>query len=541
MIPTSVQELEAWLRHPEGLKLECKRAQISFSRDKDLPDYCAALANEGGGKLILGVEDKAHQIVGTRAFKGTYQALPHYLLQNLGIRVDVEEIQHPMGRVLIFHIPSRPFGQRIRSNGRYHYPMRVGESIVEMDEATTRSILSEVEPDFSAEIVPGLAIGDLDGQAIDLLKKRWAEKAERHDYLAFDAEKTLKNLGLFTEKGLTYAALIMVGKAKALDRHLADAEIIFEWRQTRRQTHHDYRKNWRAPFVLIDDEIWQAINSRNLRIPFQEGFIQHEIMAFDEKSMREAVHNAVMHRDYRIKGCSIFILASPEEFDIESPGGFPPGITAENALFKKAYRNRLLAEVMEKAKMAERSSQGLDDIFEKAIRDGKGMPDLSKSDAYSVRLIIPAQVKDKDFVLFLERVVNEKQITLSFEEIYELENIREHQKIEKPEFRKKFLETGIIEKVGKARGMKYILSRQYYEAIGKSGRHTRLKGLSRERIKEMIFVHIKEGKPSRREDLMSGFPEYKPRDITNMLQELKRDGKIVFKGSKKTGSWHVSN
>lgn len=419
--------------------------------------------------------------------------------------------------------------------------MRAGESLAEMDEDTARRILNEVEPDFTAGIVSGLTLDDLDHKAVDLLKKRWAEKAGRQDYLAFDVEKTLKNLGLLTEKGLTYAALIMVGKADSLDKHLADAEIVFEWRQSRRQTHHDFRKNWRAPFMLIDDDIWQTINSRNLRIPFQEGFIQHEIMAFDEKSMREAVHNAVMHRDYRVKGRSIFILASPEVFDIESPGGFTPGITPENALFRKAYRNRLLAEVMEKAKMAERSSQGLDDIFEKAIRDGKGMPDLTQSDSYSVRLVIPAQVKDKDFVLFLERVANEKQINLSFEEIYELEKIREHQKIGKPEFREKFLEAGIIEKVGRARGMKYMLSRRYFEAIGKSGRHTRLRGLSRERIKEMILSHIREGKPSRREDLMSGFPECKPRDITNMLQELKNDGKIVFKGSKKTGSWHLAN
>lgn len=541
MIPTTIQQLERWLRDPESLTLECKLAKNSFSKDRDLPDYCAALANEGGGKLILGVEDEFHKIVGTNAFQGTHQKLSHYLFQNLRIRIDVEEILHPNGRILVFHIPSRPLGQRICSNGRYHYPMRAGESIVEMDEATARRILSEVEPDYSAEVVPEMKIDDLDERAIDLLKKRWAEKAGRPDYLAFDTQKTLSKLGLMTEKGLNYAALIMVGKAEALDRHLADAELVFEWRQTKKQTHHDFRKNWRAPFILIDDEIWQTINSRNLRIPFQEGFIQHEIMAYDEKSMREAVHNAVMHRDYRVKGRSIFLLASPEEFDIESLGGFPPGITPVNALFKKAYRNRLLAEVMEKAQMAERSSQGLDDIFEKAIRDGKGMPDLSKSDAYSVRLIIPAQVKDKDFVLFLERVVNEKQINLSFEEIYELEKIREHQKFEKPEFRNKFIEAGIIEKVGQTSGMKYIISRQYYESIGKSGQHTALRGLPRERIKEMILIHIRKGKPSQREDLMSGFPECKPRDITNILQELKKDGKIVFKGSKKTGSWYISN
>jgi len=291
--------------------------------------------------------------------------------------------------------------------------------------------------------------------------------------------------------------------------------------------------------VSIDDDIWNTINARNIRIPFQEGFFQREVWGFDEKSVREAVHNAVMHRDYSFKGKSICIKASPQEFYIESPGGFPPGITLENILFEKAWRNRILAEAFEKIGFAERSSQGLDDIFEQSIRDGKGLPDLSRSDANTVRLVIPAQVKDKDFILYLERITNERQINLSFDEMYELERIRDRQKIERPEFKDKFLQLGIIESVGKGRGTKYILSRRYYETIGQSGKHTRLKGLNRNQMKELILSHIREGKPSCRGDLISGFPECNPQDISNILQELKRAGKIIHKGSTIKGSWRI--
>jgi len=66
------------------MTLEFKEAKSQFSRDKDLPDYCAALANEGCGKLILGVNDKG-EVVGTRAFYDTHHKLPHELLSKLKI------------------------------------------------------------------------------------------------------------------------------------------------------------------------------------------------------------------------------------------------------------------------------------------------------------------------------------------------------------------------------------------------------------------------------------------------------------------------
>lgn len=115
------------------------------------------------------------------------------------------------------------------------------------------------------------------------------------------------------------------------------------------------------------NEIWRELESRNIRTPFQQGFIQREVFAFDERSIREAVLNAVTHRDYSISGQVIFITASPDGFLIESPGGFLPGITPKNVIFSRAWRNQRLAEVFEKAGLVERSGQGLDLIFEQVF------------------------------------------------------------------------------------------------------------------------------------------------------------------------------
>ena len=81
---TTLIEFNKWLEKPEDVTLEFKKAKNSFSESKDLPDYCAALANEGGGTLVLGVVESApHKVAGTKAFDGTYTKLSHKLYNKL--------------------------------------------------------------------------------------------------------------------------------------------------------------------------------------------------------------------------------------------------------------------------------------------------------------------------------------------------------------------------------------------------------------------------------------------------------------------------
>jgi ATP-dependent DNA helicase RecG len=534
---TNIEQLHKWLTRQEGLNLEFKEAKSQFGHDKDLPDYCAALANEGGGKLILGVTNKG-DVVGTKAFQGTHNQLSQYLLSSIGIRVDVEELFAKEKRILIFHIPPRPYiGRPVKSSGKYTYPMRAGESLTEMDEQTLKKILNQGELDFSGRIVTSLIIDDLDEEAINNFKKRWAQKANRTAYIDFPKEKILSSVGVLSDKGLNYAALILFGRENKINELLPCSEIIFEWRSDASKTSHDFRINWRKPFFKIYDEIWDSINARNLRIPFQEGLFQREIYAFNEKAIREALLNAVTHRDYTISGRSIFIKASPQEFFIESPGGFPLGITAENILDKTSWRNRTVAEAFEKAGLVERAGQGMNDIFESTIKEGKGVPDFSGSDVYSVVLRIPAKVKDKEFIIYLEKIAKDKQELLSFDEIYELEKIREQQKVTNINFKDKFLKLGLIEKVGRTRDTRYILSHKYYKWEGKAGIYTRLAGLTRQQKKELILNHFKKNDKLHLKELRDVFPEMKDMDIANLLQELKKAGKIKYVGPHRGGYW----
>ncbi|MDP3769453.1 MAG: putative DNA binding domain-containing protein [bacterium] len=531
---TSIEEFNEWLSREEGDNLEFKPS-LSFKYH----DYCAALANEEGGKILVGVNNNK-KVIGTRDALNTHNKIAHEIWTHIRLRVDVEELRHPSGRVLVFHVPKHQVGVPIRSGGKYL--MRLGESLTDMDSQTLKKILNEADEDFSAKIVRNLTMGDIDKDTLKKFQGLWAEKSQRKDYLKLSSDQILRHIGLLTDDGLNYASLILFGSKEKIDELLPGFEIIFEWRQDAQRIVHDFRVSWREPFLKIYDVIWATVNARNLRIPFQEGFVQREIFAFSEKPIREAVLNGVAHRDYTITGQSILITASPEDFSIQSPGGFPKDITIENIFYKHHWRNRCIAETLEKAGLVERSGQGMNDIFSATIKEGKGSPDLSLSDAFAVRLKIPAQVQDQGFVLFLEKVAHEKQVSFSFDEIYTLEKIRKTQ-ITQNDFvsKRKFLDLGIIEKVGKTRGSKYILSHRYYAHENRTGIYTRLAGISREKQKELICQHLKKNIIGKREDFQDIFPELKLMDISNLLQELKHEQKIAHSGSSKKGYWKLCN
>ena len=143
---TSQEQLEQWLKAPRERKdLEFKEAKSQYDNQK-LFWHCVALANEGGGKLVLGVTDQVpRKIVGTAAFH-TPEGIQSKILDKLRFRVEVEEVLHADGRVLIFHVPSRPRGTAYALDGAY--AMRSPEGTVFMTEDQLRKIFGEGKPDW---------------------------------------------------------------------------------------------------------------------------------------------------------------------------------------------------------------------------------------------------------------------------------------------------------------------------------------------------------------------------------------------------------
>ena len=174
MTPT-LQQLDDWLASRENEHLEFKEAKNDFSFEK-LVKYCAALANEGGGSIVLGVTDRRpRRVVGSSAFENLERTKAG-LLGRLRLRIEVSEIAHSDGRVLVFTAPARDMGMPIMVEGAYW--MRAGEDLVPMTPDMLRRIFDEAAPDFSAEVCPGAQMSDLEPRAIEAFRRRWHARSK---------------------------------------------------------------------------------------------------------------------------------------------------------------------------------------------------------------------------------------------------------------------------------------------------------------------------------------------------------------------------
>lgn len=538
---TSLEQIHRLMTALEGERLEFKEAKKSYPFDK-LLTYCAAIANEGGGRIILGVSDqRPRQIVGSLAFKQPERTRAG-LMEKLRLKVDVDEIHCSEGRLLVFTVPPRPVGVPIQADGIYW--TRRGDSLVPMTEDQIRDIFDEIGHDFSADLCPEATLDDLNPAAVTNFQNRWIRKSGNSALAQLDWKQVLQDAEAVTGKNITYAALILFGTHKALGRHLAQAEVVFEYRSSEAPGPAQQRKEYRQGFFSFYDELWDTINLRNDLQHYQDGLFMRDIPTFEERSVREAILNAVSHRDYR-HGANVFVRQYPRHLKIESPGGLPHGITIENILDRQYPRNRRIADIFAKCGLVERAGQGMNLIFEEAIRRGKLPPDFTGTDRYQVDLVLPGQVQDPAFVLFLEKIGREQQISFSTQDLLILDNVHRGLPVENPLKPRlpNLVEAGALERVGRGRGVRYVLASQFYTMTGRKGVYTRKVGLDKETNKALLLKHISDNnrEGSRFNELRQVLPSLSIGRLKSLLRELKGEGQIYSVGKTKAGLWYIGS
>ncbi|MCO5268960.1 MAG: putative DNA binding domain-containing protein [Brumimicrobium sp.] len=408
-------------------KVEFKEAkkQYAYNRSRNsVLGYVVALANEGGGKLIFGVKENKntpHEIVGSLAWKGQEGKLEQDIYRDIKVRVTTEELFEGENRILVIHVPSRPVGKTLKFED---VPlMRVGEELLPMSDEQIYKILQEQEPDFSAKVCKGLSLSDLDEQAIKKMKESYALKQNNPAFIQLSTEQALTDLHLLKGGKLNYAALILLAKKEVIQEKLPQSRTIWEFRNSEAQIYHDTRIVIEDPLFIGVDKIWRLINQPNLnrKHPVQSGAYIFDLFDFNEEVIREAILNAIAHRDYTITS-EVVIKQYPNKISIINPGGFPKGVTTENILtVSSTPRSRLMTEVLEKTGLVERSGQGVDKIYAITLMEGKAAPDYSRSDMLQVELVLKTEISNKAFHVFINQYQSgEREPKLGVEQVITL-------------------------------------------------------------------------------------------------------------------------
>lgn len=459
--------------------------------------YVTALCNEKGGSLVIGMEDKyPHKVVGTRQNENSTGELEANIYRDTGIRPKIYELYEDeaekKGRVLVIDVPSRPAGTVFKFED---VPlMRVGEELKPMSDEVYLSIIQENEPDFSQQICRDATLDELDPDALSVLKEKYAKKQNNPIFLTLSNRQILSDLQLITDEGVTNAAVILLGKENFIKRVYPQASVMLEYRHSESQITFDNRISYSQPFFIMIDRLWHDIDLRNGKFQIKEGPYIFDVPYFNEEVIRESINNAITHRDYT-RHSETVIKQYPQKLIVTNAGGFPHGVTIDNLLtVPSTPRNRLLADVLSKTGIVERSGQGIDKIFYRTLSEGKEAPDYSGSDAFNVELILSAIIQDKAFALFIESVQQNlaEDNKLSVFEIVVLDKIRRNEKttaLDKAVI-KQLMDRNLIEKRGKTNGIHYILCRSYYEFTGNTAEYSKKSDWNTSQVTSIIIPFL---------------------------------------------------
>lgn len=459
--------------------------------------YVTALCNEKGGSLVIGMEDKyPHKVVGTRQNENSTGELEANIYRDTGIRPKIYELYEDeaekKGRVLVIDVPSRPTGTVFKFED---VPlMRVGEELKPMSDEVYLSIIQENEPDFSQQICRDATLDELDPDALSVLKEKYAKKQNNPIFLTLSNRQILSDLQLITDEGVTNAAVILLGKEDFIKRVYPQASVMLEYRHSESQITFDNRISYSQPFFIMIDRLWHDIDLRNGKFQIKEGPYIFDVPYFNEEVIRESINNAITHRDYT-RHSETVIKQYPQKLIVTNAGGFPHGVTIDNILtVPSTPRNRLLADVLSKTGIVERSGQGIDKIFYRTLSEGKEAPDYSGSDAFNVELILSAIIQDKAFALFIESVQQNlaEDNKLSVFEIVVLDKIRRNEKttaLDKAVI-KQLMDRNLIEKRGKTNGIHYILCRSYYEFTGNTAEYSKKSDWNTSQVTSIIIPFL---------------------------------------------------
>lgn len=361
----SVAQIDLWRSvKSETQNLEFKEAKNQYDNDK-LFKYCVAFANEGGGHLLLGVADKLPRpVVGSQAIPNIVE-MAEKIFTAVGFRVDIEEVQHPDGRVVVFVIPPRPRGTAYHYKGAYL--MRSGEELVPMSEDQLRKIFAEGQPSWLDN--PALndqtaqdIIQQLDTQAFfDLINLPYPT-SQQSVIERLLAERLIEE----TPTGfaiLNIGALLLAKSLKnfpGVSRKAA--RVVVYAGESKLSTKSDItgEKGYAVGFKGLVAYVMGQLPQNEII----EDAIRKEVKLVPEVVIRELLANALIHQDLEMTGASPVVEIYTNRVEISNPG--EPIVPVERFIDGYQSRNERLADLMRRFGICEEKSSGIDRVVESA-------------------------------------------------------------------------------------------------------------------------------------------------------------------------------
>lgn len=554
MDPAAIENLIAG---GEQLAVEFKGEHDKPLNDRDLVEAVVCLSNRLDPQpawLLVGVEDDG-RISGARP-RHEGGKTDARLVQSLiasrtrpAVSVRVELVDHPEGSILAIEVPPAGPSPVGTSDGRYlrralggdGKPACVPFHFHEMQaQQADRGIL-----DPSTLTYPDVRFDDLDALEFDRYRRAVRENRRRGDEALLDlpnAELARVLGAVEVREGRSVVrllGLLLFAPPDLLASVVPTHEVAFQVLSGTDVVVNDF---FRWPLIRAMEEIETRFRARHRESEIQVGMLRVGVPDFSPLAFREAVANALIHRDYSRLG-AVHIQWHDDRIEISNPGGFPEGVRLDNLLVTPPRpRNPLLADAFKRAGIVERTARGIDTIFFEQVRNGRPAPSYHRSTEASVVLVLPGGAANLDFVrLVAEEARADRPLALDalllLNQLWQERQITTQEGaalIQKPEADarsqlQRLVEVGLVEPRGERKGRSWHLSQSTYERLDDKAAYVRQRGFEPLQQEQMILQYVDAHGRIRRRDA-ADLCRLGPSQASRLLRRLVDRGELEMHG-----------
>jgi len=558
------EELRSIIQGGETLRIEFKGEKREPLNDAGLVEAVVCLANqpagEGVGYLLIGVEDDG-RITGAQPrhdgmihpnrVSGVISARtrPALSCRVEIVRLDEKDIlviEVPASRVPVGTVDGKYQRRAMSTQGK---PECVPYHFHEMQAQQANAGIS----DFTRLMLPEATWDDLDPIEFDRFRRSIRESRGAGDSALLNLPDTeiAKALGAIETDGPTakirLLGLLLFGREEALREQVTTHEVAFQV-LTDRQVEVNEFLRW--PLLRTMEEILTRFRARNSEKELMLGLLRIGIPDYSELAFREAVANALIHRDYGRNG-AVHVQWHPDRIEISNPGGFPEGVRLDNLLVTPPHaRNQFLADAFKRAGIVERTGRGIDTIFYEQLRNGRPAPSYDQSTDTGVAVVLHGGEANLEFV---KLVTEESQAgrLLGLDELLILNHlwmerhtttVEAARVIQKSDIQartvlERLVEAGLVEPRGEGRGRTYQFSAATYRRLGDRAAYVRQRGFEPAQQEQMVLQHARaHGRITRGEAM--DLCRLGPDQATRLLSRLVERGELLRHGTRK-GAWYA--